>query len=1476
MALALDLTGSLAANKVINESHNVSLEINRFIVPNEGGFYSRDLIVRNVATGEPLRPVADYSLYEPVEEIWKRLGVGVYKIIHIHNPLIAAVRIDYQAIGGDYQYTAQQLEAEVGSLLAGGSSTYPFGHVSGMPLGGLPPELHFEDARETYDAGKLVLAINHIADAINSGDRLALSQIYQYVGDYADDYHRAALEAIAGLSTRVDNLKDILDEGIGDIIISDNPTPPHIRRGYGLFQLSPDVLLIGQNASSTVGDLVGLAAGSDYFARRTHIWRQVEDLGQVTYELSTSTNNVNEGDSVTFTLQTTGISAGTNVPYRITGSAGFTANDITGTPLSGFFTIDADGRGTRTILATADDTSEGVEDFTLTITATTNVSRTVTLNDTSKSPSIALRFSADPTGVGTITQADEGTTAYLVITSTNMPNGHVLNVNYAGGSAQPDNFDQERPSNIILTGVTTIVPYAIKADRKTGGNRTLVPSISSTIVTLPVATSLVLRDTSKEPTYQMWFSRDAIGTTVATSMDEGQRIYLHIQTTEVDVGATFDLQYTGNAANDDFSEVRPITVSVGIGGKAVVEYMTVNDYKSEGNESFGVNLIKDGAILRSTNILILDTSANANYAMAFYSDSAGMTTREVANEGDTVYLVLKTQNVPAGTQVTVETNPANTTATAADFTTAIPTKLTIGSDGKGIAALTIRNDYLGEGVETLQLIAKDANAVQIGTATLVINDTSVNSSAIASWSSSTSGTPVIAQTNEGTTIYLHFAGTNMPPSAKIDLIYPLAAGTVGPDDFATTRPSNVTLNASGRGYVGYTLKNDMLREGDEVFQVEAYYEGTQLGNYAITIKDTSIPTIDAKTTAAVDGTGTISNVNEGVQFYLFLQGQGYPVGQVLKIEHSGVALVDFEVAPAAVVQLDSNFKVAVPIKLKNNMKTDGSRTMTILIRDANDLLLRTVNITINDTSKLPTYSMVWSTSPSGVPAITNASLGDVAPIYLVVNTTNVPDGTELKLHRKGTDYNPNDYASAVNEIETIIVNQNRAVLEVSTRSRTDNISVGFVDELGIPVSGVNEGEDVYLSINTIWTGPSDESIWNVGGAMKFYMRLKAGDGYATAADLTTILPTYITWGGGVGESSPRTDQLKIRVKLDSLIEGTEKLAIEINERSDFSEATAFGTATVDIVDKTSLEQVVSINTWPSNERLDLMKAYTAAYGAPTAAVNARFVIAQTVTITGNGGSAIVDGGGWPTGSALYVENRGKCYGSGGQGSRSIMEPYDHWGSGILDALRRTVAIPPQDGYSCVSNTMSNGVQIYVTNYGTMMSGGGGGGRGEDFLVDGVTYTNADVPMATNFGGEGGGAGYGGAAGNWDAQGYAYDYLSYADGYDAASGVGGLGGRHRYRDFGGILTDQPVIFRIKRMSDNQEMWSASGFGGKGGDAGKDGSPGYQGEASTMLVEPAGNLRVSNLSSSAGARAGYLTSGAVTFTNQGGVVRSRDYQ
>jgi hypothetical protein len=95
-----------------------------------------------------------------------------------------------------------------------------------------------------------------------------------------------------------------------------------------------------------------------------------------TYTLSRSAASINEGSSVTFTLTTTNVANGTNIPYSVTG---ISAGDLSSGSLSGNFVIN-NGSATVTLTAASDDLTEGTE--TITITAASQTSSTA-INDTS-------------------------------------------------------------------------------------------------------------------------------------------------------------------------------------------------------------------------------------------------------------------------------------------------------------------------------------------------------------------------------------------------------------------------------------------------------------------------------------------------------------------------------------------------------------------------------------------------------------------------------------------------------------------------------------------------------------------------------------------------------------------------------------------------------------------------------------------------------------------------------------------------------------------------------------------------------------------------------------------------------------------------------------------------------------------------------------------------------------------------------------
>ena len=113
------------------------------------------------------------------------------------------------------------------------------------------------------------------------------------------------------------------------------------------------------------------------------------DANTPTYTLSSDKTTVNEGSTLTLSLNTSNVANGVAVPYAITGVVG---SDIGMAPLSGNFIINANGQASLILNITSDLATEGIEALTLALNNGL-ASVTVTIADTSNS---ASTYNYDP------------------------------------------------------------------------------------------------------------------------------------------------------------------------------------------------------------------------------------------------------------------------------------------------------------------------------------------------------------------------------------------------------------------------------------------------------------------------------------------------------------------------------------------------------------------------------------------------------------------------------------------------------------------------------------------------------------------------------------------------------------------------------------------------------------------------------------------------------------------------------------------------------------------------------------------------------------------------------------------------------------------------------------------------------------------------------------------------------------------------
>lgn len=146
---------------------------------------------------------------------------------------------------------------------------------------------------------------------------------------------------------------------------------PYVPKGVGAIQ-------------DPIGAVSGISSGANVQIASTRIWQRLEDGATgPTYSLMVDKNSVNEGDSLEFTLQTTGLAAGTPVDWTITGVQ---TSDILPAALTGQFVVDATGKAKLSVQVVEDNKTDGNKTLILALTYIKNKQVSAFINDTSKYP----------------------------------------------------------------------------------------------------------------------------------------------------------------------------------------------------------------------------------------------------------------------------------------------------------------------------------------------------------------------------------------------------------------------------------------------------------------------------------------------------------------------------------------------------------------------------------------------------------------------------------------------------------------------------------------------------------------------------------------------------------------------------------------------------------------------------------------------------------------------------------------------------------------------------------------------------------------------------------------------------------------------------------------------------------------------------------------------------------------------------------
>lgn len=432
----------------------------------------------------------------------------------------------------------------------------------------------------------------------------------------------------------------------------------------------------------------------------------VEDIPPgPTYNINTSSTAVNEGDTITFTLNTNNVPNGTTVYYTISGNV--TANDFTDSTLSGSVTINNNTASFTKTLAN-DITpigTEGSESFTVNIRVD---SLTGTIVTSSSVITVADTSISSYTVTPSATSISEGQTVSVAVTTQGVSNGATLYYTVIVDSADvvsrfgsfTINSNQGSFDIVTLNDQFVDVGETLTIQIRTGSiNGPIVATGSPITITNTTAYQFTVSSMTLE-------ENNSITINIATENvpNNTTLFYRVIQATSVDI-----LNLAGNIIVNNNSASFTITAK--------------QDYEIDPGEVFYVEIATlpiQGEILGTIGpITILDTafSITVTPQQTFIPEST-------LTAQSTLTFNVSTINVANGTQFTANIVGGTASVTAEDFGNSLVYNFTVNNNA-GTFTIPLTRDAKTEGSENFTVQIKNQNGIVVATSPVVaITDTS--------------------------------------------------------------------------------------------------------------------------------------------------------------------------------------------------------------------------------------------------------------------------------------------------------------------------------------------------------------------------------------------------------------------------------------------------------------------------------------------------------------------------------------------------------------------------------------------------------------------------------------------------------------------------------------------------------------------------------------------------------------------------------
>ena len=952
----------------------------------------------------------------------------------------------------------------------------------------------------------------------------------------------------------------------------------------------PETIVIELRSGSATGTLL-----------KTSTTVTVLDTSQMpkTYNIVPNKTTINEGDSVTYNITTTGVLSGTILYWNNIGTT--SALDFTNGATKGTIAIN-NNVASLTLSAIGDKTTEGNETIILELRTDSYtgvlvaLAISVTVTDSSKTP---------PTySISVLNRlVDEGGILRFIVTTTNVPLATVLYwsiVPFKGVTTVDGqdltvseivlkDVDYSKPaisskSNIIAgsdsylestyTG-TCNVSLPIISDNLTEGYEGFrIALYDSSISTIPVALSdvVVINDTSQTPpsTYNISPNK--------TSVNEGGSITYTITTTNVPDGTTFRIDGLGSTAN--LKDFDPFDLIISIqNNSASFTIKVVEDLVTEGSESVTLRLCaSDYTVLASADpVTINDTSTSP----PTYSITANKST---INEGEFVTYTITTTNVDDGT-ILYLTN--NGTTNDGDFYGDVPEReITIVNNSASLT-LVLENDLATEGDQTiiLRLRTNGYGGVVVASVTTLVKDTSISPASYFIVPDSTN-------VDENNSINFLITTAGVPDNT---IAYWKNIGSTTGNDFVDGMNSGFVIINKNNSKITRTLVKDFKTEGKETIIIslrQGSVDGPILYTArTVTVNDTSLDPVYSLIS-------NVSTVNEGGSV-TFTVGTSLPDETILYWKIMGsMDNSDFEetiptsgtdnVTSGSVVI--RNGSATFTKTLKNDIKTEGDEYIIMDLRkdnvDGSSVLDDPVTVQVIDTS----FSRaIYSVSIDATSPITEGST-----IKLVFNTVNIPDATynwEVGGTMTANDFTDdlstgtvtikNSVGRVLKTIKNDLITDGDKRLQVIMKSlsgnvlaRSSTLLVVDTSKSAVPESytivpdklAVKEGETVTFSITTTGVATGTQLIWTIDSSFGFSAADVVGSvssGSVTIANNSAevtipILEDTVSDSGETFFLEIRKDILSAPVATSDLVTVLDNFKFSVNGKTTLNQSLSFG------------------------------------------------------------------------------------------------------------------------------------------------------------------------------------------------------------------------------------------------------------------------------------------------------------------------------